>query len=741
MKKNRKIDVKKFLNLCGMVFLPLCFMFLAACPHEANFSGAPVLTLAEGDESLTCNWTASVPPAASYDIYYVAGEADSAAAVKGGEKFENVTTGFTIPGLSIGTVYSVVIRANKANYNGIDSNVAKGTPQTQGPISAAPVLTLSNTPNGLICTWTHSVPPASSYDIYYASGANASAATVKAGTKLADKTSPFTISGLANNTAYSVLVSANKAGYPSADSTVKTATVQTPRLTAPILSVLNENGSLLCTWLESHPEADSYDLYWRQGTHATAAAVKAGTKITGAASGHRISGLSNGAAYSVVVTANKAAYEGVDSAVKTGTPSASRSAKRGIGVNGFTAADMALMGANTHWFYNWGTSIDNTAIANARANNLLFMPMFWNGVNADTLRALKSSYPEAEYILGFNEPNLTDQANMTPTQAAQSNRWPALVSVAKELNLKIVSPAMNYGTLRNYGDPIKWLDEFFGIDSYPGFSGVSLDDIDAISIHCYMNYPSALKSYIDRFKKYGKSIWMTEWCAWENEGSGVLANQTLGVQHQMYLMSQTAMYMEQDPMVGRYAWFMLKNGAGANGHNNSPWWALLVNTANPVLTDLGKVYTHMSACDKDVWVAAGQTIAAKDFSANNLADTANGGGWADSVNFRPSTDTADGAAVLDIWNFIRNMWVEYQIDLPQTKNYTLTLRSNTTQNTPLWLRVDNGTDKGQQIPSSGGAWVNTTIDLGTIAAGRHTLRLWVTSLSNNGMALNWLKVE
>lgn len=73
-------------------------------------------------------------------------------------------------------------------------------------------------------------------------------------------------------------------------------------------------------------------------------------------------------------------------------------------------------------------------------------------------------------ILAYNEPNLTDQANMTPTRA--SELWPNLVAVAEKLGMRLTSPAMNYGTLAGYSDPEVWLDEFY---SKPG---VSLDDVE-----------------------------------------------------------------------------------------------------------------------------------------------------------------------------------------------------------------------------------------------------------------------
>jgi len=68
---------------------------------------------------------------------------------------------------------------------------------------------------------------------------------------------------------------------------------------------------------------------------------------------------------------------------------------------------------------------------------------------------------------------------MTPAQAAES--WPKLKALAQDCGLKIVSPAMNYGTMPGYENPTRWFEEFFGTDGNPGFPNVSLDDVDAIA--------------------------------------------------------------------------------------------------------------------------------------------------------------------------------------------------------------------------------------------------------------------
>jgi hypothetical protein len=88
----------------------------------------------------------------------------------------------------------------------------------------------------------------------------------------------------------------------------------------PILTLEPGSGTITYRWTTPNPSADSYDVYWKEGNNLTAADVKTGTKITGAASGGSISGLTNGTAYSVIVTANKASHLSRDSVVMTAIP-------------------------------------------------------------------------------------------------------------------------------------------------------------------------------------------------------------------------------------------------------------------------------------------------------------------------------------------------------------------------------------------------------------------------------------
>lgn len=315
-----------------------------------------------------------------------------------------------------------------------------------------------------------------------------------------------------------------------------------------------------------------------------------------------------------------------------------KSAKRGVAFSFTSPMDLPLLTDAISWNYNWGNTPSADAALWFDANNVEFCPMCWNGnYSKDKIREYVAEHPSTKYLLAFNEPNLTDQANMVPSKAAEL--WPDVVALAKELNLKLVSPAMNYGTLAGYNDPIKWLDEFF---KQPG---VSIDDIDAISIHCYMGSASALISYVERFKKYDKPIWMTEFCAWENLSS---------VDGQMTYMCQVLNYFEQEPAVERYAWFIPRY----KKPGDYPFMQLLTNGNNPELTDLGKMFTMFSTFDKTVCFDASKYVYAGEYV--EIADN--------SVQVRPNTDDvaiaqAGGKEGLLISNFSSASRVSYQVSV------------------------------------------------------------------------------
>jgi hypothetical protein len=387
-----------------------------------------------------------------------------------------------------------------------------------------------------------------------------------------------------------------------------------------------------------------------------------------------------------------------------------RSSKRGLCASFSVAGDIALLAPGASWFYNWGPDLNAGTASLATAHDMVFYPMAWNGSYDQTrVKAFKKAHPECEYLLAFNEPNLTDQANMTPEEAA--SHWPALKQFADEVGLKLISPAMNYGTLSGYGDPVKWLDEFF---AQPG---VSIDDVEGIALHSYMATAAGMKDYINRFDKYGKPIWLTEFCAWENH---------VTEEFQKNFMVSTISYLENEPKVAKYAWFMERSGGATVEH---PYFDLTIKATPNELSELGEIFVYMSTFDKETYYSQGQTIPAESYSAANLTASGVGG-----VSVRRSTDTA---GPLEVYNFTKGNWVEYLVDVPTAGSYSLTVRY-AAKGDATWDIATPAGETTVPIAATGGEteWQTVTIDI-SLASGRQTLRL--NPVAGN-CVLNWLKI-
>jgi hypothetical protein len=206
-----------------------------------------------------------------------------------------------------------------------------------------------------------------------------------------------------------------------------------------------------------------------------------------------------------------------------------------------------------------------------------FVPMIWgrNGLN-DSLPG------GAAYVLGFNEPNFTAQANMTPQQAASA--WPTVQAKAQAAGIPLVSPAVNFcGSASNPSgcsdpsvtDPYTWLTDFF--------AACSGCEVDYVAVHWYNCDLPSLQAYIDGdpsgnglagFVQFGKPIWLTEFSC---DGSHSVADQKA-------YMQAAIPYLESDPHVYRYSWFSA--GPIPNAELTNP---------DGTLTDLGTTYVALPA--------------------------------------------------------------------------------------------------------------------------------------------------
>jgi hypothetical protein len=254
-----------------------------------------------------------------------------------------------------------------------------------------------------------------------------------------------------------------------------------------------------------------------------------------------------------------------------------KSAKRGLAYNLTNAADLDTLKSGVSWWYNWyfRTDAPDDYYADYQME---FIPMLWGGNSAGDFVLVKDfirAHSEIQYLLVLNEPNLTDQANQTPVQAAIN--WPQYEQLiddlaAEERTVYLVGPAMNWGTMTDYWDPVVWLDAFYA--AYKARNEDRDPRIDYLAFHWY-DY--GLASQLDRLKKYGKKIWITEMANWNAQINSYTK--------QAEQMTQMVALCEGRDDVFRYAWFI---GRGAENHYSN-----LFNAGPGDLNDLGKLYINL----------------------------------------------------------------------------------------------------------------------------------------------------
>lgn len=257
------------------------------------------------------------------------------------------------------------------------------------------------------------------------------------------------------------------------------------------------------------------------------------------------------------------------------------SVKKGMGMSTNTTVGVwwkNIVNMKAHWFYTWGTFIPNDQMANM-PHNCEFVPMFWNGAaatqaNIDKLNVL---YEEGKinYVLGFNEPDLTGEANMPVSEAL--TKWKF---ICDNLNpgIKLISPATSYPSLSESS----WMVQFMN-----GVAEQKLR-VDYIAVHIYQ--PNTATLFIDPLKavyeRWGKKIWITEFGVRDDNTGGDPAKNRY-TPAQMLSFTQTLLpQIEEMEGVDRYAWF-----------NSSPTmsglWPCALIDANGLPTIVGDYYSTL----------------------------------------------------------------------------------------------------------------------------------------------------
>ena len=221
------------------------------------------------------------------------------------------------------------------------------------------------------------------------------------------------------------------------------------------------------------------------------------------------------------------------------------------------------------WHYSW-----NRDFRDEIPDSVEFVPMFWgsgsvNDVEVNKIKQLVSA-GVVKNVLGFNEPDLESQSNLTVDEAIAL--WPKL----EEIGVPLGSPAPA-------GFENGWLDEFMARAEEENLR------VDFVCIHIYRsNNPNLFLDVVDNvFQKYNKPIWITEMSV-VDDGAQSAEDNKYTISEVLGTMRTLLPELYKRNYVKRFAWF--------TGTKNSPNYPRLASSVlydeEDNLTELGEYYAN-----------------------------------------------------------------------------------------------------------------------------------------------------
>ena len=271
--------------------------------------------------------------------------------------------------------------------------------------------------------------------------------------------------------------------------------------------------------------------------------------------------MTNGNSATAGSTANIYTYYGGDNQVFkldwAGVAQTWVNGKKGIGGRDTKTAYM-----NCSWYYNWGESLPTDT-----PTGVEFVPMVWGWYGDYGNAVWAASQPGVKNILGFNEPDHPDQANLSVADALTG------FATFKNSPVPVGSPAAS-------DDFDSWMTDFMN-----GVSGnSSAYRMDFLTVHCYINDAGSFENYITNLHNtyWWLPLWITEFAptTWGNP-EGITADQASS------FMQTVVPWLNSQWFVARYAWY-----TGASPGTWTLGTSALVNN-DGTLTDLGKLYARM----------------------------------------------------------------------------------------------------------------------------------------------------
>ncbi|MGD0382439.1 MAG: glycosyl hydrolase [Thermoguttaceae bacterium] len=221
------------------------------------------------------------------------------------------------------------------------------------------------------------------------------------------------------------------------------------------------------------------------------------------------------------------------------------SSKRGFADTGANYNNLQATGAG--WYYTWGTGTGSPGTFDA-----LNYPEFWGSASQSTIDTTLTRNPN--YILGYNEPEVSTQANMSVATAIAnwttiSNSTVAYNS-AHGTNIQLVSPAVSDTTAGK-----AWMTDFHTQAVAAGLK------VDEVAFHWYgWSTPSNISQAAANFEGsvnwyhnlWNKPVFITEFAIHDWGGSYTDA-QIIEANRQF--LSIVIPWMESTSYVAGYSWY------------------------------------------------------------------------------------------------------------------------------------------------------------------------------------------
>ena len=208
--------------------------------------------------------------------------------------------------------------------------------------------------------------------------------------------------------------------------------------------------------------------------------------------------------------------------------------KKGVFMLYPPCSDISMLAAS--WYFNCSVRPDPSCSTTDKR----FVPLIHNAGNMPELPEAIANAQASGWLMGFNEPNLSTQGNMTEAEAAEL--WRQIE--ARAGSIKLVSPAPSQH------DP-DWLWRM--VDEYRARYGQS-PRFDAIAWHIYETDPTTLKNFLIArhdealARGYDVPIWVTEY-------GGYCWESAPGDTHNDEIMTVITPWFDSMPWIDRYAWF------------------------------------------------------------------------------------------------------------------------------------------------------------------------------------------